>query len=37
MCYESSDFVRFDVRHLVEGQTRKAELKNAYNSLIIGP
>ena len=34
MCCESSDVVRFD---LGQGQTRIANLKSAYNSLIIGP
>ena len=28
---------RFDLRPLVQGQTRIAKLKSAYNSLIIGP
>ena len=34
---ESSDVVRFDLWPLVQGQTRIAKLKSAYNSLIIGP
>ena len=34
---ESSDVVGFDLRPLLEGQTRIAKLKSAYNSLIIGP
>ena len=37
MCYESSDVVRFDLGPLLQGQTRIAELKSAYNSLIIDP
>ena len=37
MCYESSDVVRFDLGPLLQGQTRIAKLKSAYNSLIIGP
>ena len=37
MCCESSDMVRFDLGPLLEGQTRIAKLKSAYNSLIIGP
>ena len=28
---------RFDLRPFVQGQTRIAKLKSAYNSLIIGP
>ena len=34
---ESSDVVRYDLGPLVQGQMRIAKLKNAYNSLIIGP
>ena len=34
---ESSDVVRFDPGPLLQGQTRIAKLKSAYNSLIIGP
>ena len=34
---ESFDIVRFDLGPLLQGQTRKAKLKSAYNSLIIGP
>ena len=34
---ESSDVVRFDLGFLLQGQTRIAKLKRAYNSLIIGP
>ena len=37
MCWESSGVVRFDLGPLVQGQTRKAKLSSAYNSLIIGP
>ena len=34
---ESFDVVRFDLGPFLQGQTRIAKLKNAYNSLIIGP
>ena len=34
---ESSAVVRFDLWPLLQGQTRIATLKSAYNSLIIGP
>ena len=34
---ESSDVVRFDLGPLLQGQTRIAKLKSAYNSLIMGP
>ena len=37
MCWESSGVVGFDLGPLVQGQTRIARHKNAYNSLIIGP
>ena len=37
MGWESFGVVGFDVRPLVQGQTRIAKLKSAYNSLIIGP
>ena len=37
MGWESSGVVGFDLGHLVQGQTRIAKLKSAYNSLIIGP
>ena len=37
MGWESSDVVRLDLGPLLEGQTRIAKLKSAYNSLIIGP
>ena len=32
-----SGVVGFDLGPLVQGQTRTAKLKSAYNSLIIGP
>ena len=35
MGWESSNVVRFDLEPLIQGQTRKAKLKSAYNSLII--
>ena len=34
---ESSVVVGFDLEPLLQGQTTIAKLKNAYNSLIIGP
>ena len=34
---ESFSVVGFDLRPLVQGQTRTAKLKSAHNSLIIGP
>ena len=34
---KSFDVVRFDLGPLLEGQTRIAKPKSAYNSLIIGP
>ena len=34
---ESFGVVGFDLGPLLQGQTSKAELKSAYNSLIIGP
>ena len=37
MGWESSGVVRFDLGPLLEGQMRTAQLKIAYNSLIIGP
>ena len=37
MGWESSDVVRFDLGPLLQGQTRIAKPKSAYNSLIIGP
>ena len=36
MCCESSDVVIFDLGPLLQGQTRIAELKSAYNSFVIG-
>ena len=37
MCCKSSDVVRFDLEPVLQGQTRIAKLKSAYNSLIIDP
>ena len=37
MGWESFGVVGFDLRPLVQGQTRIAKLKSAYNSLITGP
>ena len=37
MGWEFFDVVRFDLRLLLQGQTRIAKPKSAYNSLIIGP
>ena len=37
MGWESFGVVGFDLRPLLQGQTRIAKLKSAYNSLIIGP
>ena len=37
MCCKSSDVLRFDLGPLLEGQTRIAKLKSAYNLLITGP
>ena len=37
MGWKSYDIVRFDFGQLLQGQTRRAELKSACNSLIIGP
>ena len=34
---ESSGVIRFDLGPLLQGQTRTAKLKTAYNSLIISP
>ena len=36
MGWESSGIVGFDLGPLLQGQTRIAKLKSAYNSLIIG-
>ena len=37
MGWESLSVVRFDLGPPLQGQTRIAKHKNAYNSLIIGP
>ena len=37
MGWESFDVVRFELGPLLQGQTRIAKPKSAYNSLIIGP
>ena len=37
MGWESFDVVRFDFGPLIQGQTRIAKLKCAYNLLITGP
>ena len=37
MGLEFSDVVRFDHWPLLQGQTRSAKLKSAYNLLVIGP
>ena len=37
MGWESFDVVRFDFGPLLQGDTRVAKLKSAYNLLIIGP
>ena len=37
MGWESFDVVRFDLGPLLQGHTRIAKVKNACNSLIIGP
>ena len=37
MDWESFGVVRFHLGPLLQGQTRVAKLKSAYNSLIIGP
>ena len=37
MGWESFGVVRFDFGCLLQGQTRIAKLKSAYNLLIIGP
>ena len=37
MAWESFGVVGFDLVPLLQGQTRIAKLKSAYNSLIIGP
>ena len=37
MGWEYFDVVIFDLGPLLQGRTRMAKLKSAYNSLIIGP
>ena len=37
MGWESSDMVRFDLEHLLQGQMRTAKLERVYNSFIIDP
>ena len=37
MDWESFGVVGFDLEPLLQGETRIAKLKSAYNSLIIGP
>ena len=37
MGWESFGVIRFDLGLHLQGQTRIAKLKSAYNSLIIGP
>ena len=37
MGWESFGVVRFNLRPLVQGQTRIVKLKSAYNLLIMGP
>ena len=37
MDWESTDVFRFDLMPLIQGLTRVAKLKIAYNTLIIGP
>ena len=37
MGWESFGVVRFDLGHLLQGQTGIAKLKSAFDSLIIGP
>ena len=37
MAWDSFGVVGFDLGPLLQGQTRIAKLKSAYNSLIIGP
>ena len=37
MGWESSGVVGFDLGPLLQGQTRRAKLKSAYNPLIIDP
>ena len=37
MGWESFDVVRFELGPLLQGQTRIAQFKSAYNSFIYGP
>ena len=37
MGLESSSVIWFDLGPLLQGQAKRAKLKSAYNSLIIGP
>ena len=37
MGWDSFGVVGFDLGHLLQGQTRIAKVKSAYNLLIIGP
>ena len=37
MGWKSFDVIRFDSGPLLQGQTRIAKIKSAYNSLILGP
>ena len=37
MSWKSFGVVRFDLGPLLQGQTKIAKVKSAYNSLIIGP
>ena len=37
MDWETSGVIRFDLGPLIQGHTRIAKLKSAYNLLIIGP
>ena len=37
MSWESSGVVGFDLGPFLQGQTRIAKVKSAYNSLMIGP
>ena len=37
MGWETFDVIRFDLGPLLQGQTRIAKVKSAYNSLSIGP
>ena len=37
MGWEFSDVVRFDLKPILQGQTSTANLKSAYNSIVIDP